>query len=233
MLRARWSSGSFKYFQAPLRALPAPTPPAASCPGDNEATCLKLHRHGRASAGCQIPRPSLPFKGKNAPQPLQAQGRTTSTGLSKPLSLGSNKNLGSCWPSCRKPDIPEINTSSTLKGCSGFCRGAQRLRPPPGSHLPAASPAAAEPDAGQGTGPKRLIFSCKLSKRDVGHWDRARLRLRVPHIWSRCFHVAELGSAPAASLHICCRHRTPACAGSGGEAIQRVLSDKRSIKLCT
>lgn len=133
------------------------------------------------------PAPLAPARGAETLPVHRRRGERQQARGSKFLSLGSNKNLGSCRPSCRKPDIQEINTLPTLKGCSGLRgRDASGSRPPPDPHLPRTAPVGAP--LGAAPWPRApLGQSCAgdgaaTSSRSPGSFSQPRgsRRVRVP-----------------------------------------------------
>lgn len=123
---------------SPSRRLPSPDPFRRLLPG----------RRGRIRFQPQIkdvpvpnPAPLAPNSGAEALPVRCRRGEGPRARGWRFLSLGSNKNLGSRRPSCRKPDIQEINTLPTLKGCSGLRgRDASGSWLPLSPHLPRTAP---------------------------------------------------------------------------------------------
>lgn len=129
---------------------------------------------------------------------------------SKFLSLGSNKNLGSCRPSCRKPDLQEINTLCTLKGCVGLWGwGMGQLLPTSGTSSSCRSSAVHWELCGPiGTCRAGLVGASRAVKRE----QAAFVSLQI--------------SAPIASLHVCCVNHRHFLAG-GSSCKPETLQHKR------
>lgn len=177
-------------FPEPLQ--PLPTPPARR--PRNIPSSATISRMCSAKPGTPRPHLGVTVLLLHCRHRERQQARD-----SKFLSLGSNKNLGSCRPSCQKPDLQEINTLCTLKGCVtqavGLGHGAASAYL---GHL------------------QQLQIQCcpwgaLQSHRDVQHPGvtcRAGLvgAARAVKRQQAAFVPLQI-SAPIASLHACCMNR--------------------------